>query len=101
MAPNYPSDPFTEDQRRLIVTVREHERYMATLPPSRMLQAILDDRHTEEYARDPDAVNPPSRAHLLRHHGRSEGAGPHRGPRFCDSGYCPAGSGLRTVAEDE
>jgi len=66
---------FTEDEKALIVAVREHLRWIDSQPPSRYLEAIRKDRQSDDYSRDPDAVNPPSRAHLLRHRGGQDGPG--------------------------
>ncbi len=58
-------DPFTEDDRRLIVTAREHFRHLERQPASRWLLAVHMDRESEDYARDPDAINPPSQSYML------------------------------------
>ena len=66
------SDPFTEEDRRIIVTLLDNERWRATLDPSPFVVAIIEDRASLDYEDDTDAVNPPSGSYL-REHGRRDG----------------------------
>ena len=74
------SRDFTEDERRTIVIVRDSLRYSRLQPAdTRYRDAVIVDRHSEDYANDPDAINPPSRAHLwscLRCAAAGSGGGP-------------------------
>ena len=66
------SDLFTEEDRRIIVTLLDSERWQVSLPPSTYLDAIHADRKSTDYEDDTDAVNPPSGSYL-REHGRRPG----------------------------
>jgi hypothetical protein len=91
------TEEYTDEQKAIITTAGDRLRWIDTLSEpdrtyaimgvpeeewdslkqwsERTISAIQADRQSEDYARDPDAVNPPSRAHLLRHRGRQDGSG--------------------------
>jgi hypothetical protein len=54
--------PVSEDDRRLIVRVREYLAWLDTQPMSdwtvRTLEAIRDDRESDDYANDETAIPP-------------------------------------------
>lgn len=58
----------SEDERRLVVRVRDYLRWYDTQPAAdwtvRTLEAIREDRESEDYRNDPDAL--PSGSHLQR-----------------------------------
>ncbi len=41
----------------MVVALRDHLRYLDSLPPSRYMDAVREDRASEDYASDPDAWN--------------------------------------------
>ncbi len=54
----------SEEERRIVVVLRERARLDDLKQPGAYLLAIKQDRQSEEYQNDPEAVNPPSPAYL-------------------------------------